>query len=170
MKPELKVKVLDALKESQPTCFTKENVYKCANDGMVCFNGMIAELVNGMEYEADHFEEIAWERAQEEADEALMEQVTNELASNDLWDEIPAAVQDQIIDKRFESVREDYDIDTSSEIVSMMADAISEDLEAIYQDPETLRFINETHYNWITNQIDFDLAMAEVERHIVENE
>lgn len=171
MKNELKVKVLDALSKAEPTCFTKDNVYKCGNDGMVCFNGMIAELINGNKYEEDDYWDIAYERAQEGADEMLLAEVKDQLASNDLWDEIPVEVQNEMIDKRFESVRENYDLDVSYEEVNqLVGEAIADDLDNIYSNTVTQEFINGTHYAWINDEIDFDVAMAEVERHIVENE
>src|SRR5688500_10827321 len=53
MELEIKQKILDAIAKLQPECIVTEKVYKCGNDGMVCFNGMIAELVNGDKYDKD---------------------------------------------------------------------------------------------------------------------
>ena len=53
MKLELKQKLLEKLKSLTEEDIVNEAVYKCVDDGMVCFNGMVAELVNGCKYDPD---------------------------------------------------------------------------------------------------------------------
>ena len=141
---------------------------------MVCFNGMIAQLVNGNKYEYENFEERAWEIVREAEEELLLEEVRQELHSKDLWDDLSEEEQQRLEDKYFESALENYDgtysDTTTEEVSSLVAEEISNDLDEVYHDEATQDFINQCHYDWINGRLDFDLAMAEVERFIVEEE
>lgn len=167
MKQELKAKVLDALKGLEPNDIVQENVYKCANDGMVCFNGFIAEIANPDKYDLDSAWQYALDRAYEAQDEYLLEEVRHDLASWEHWDDISPEEQTRLIDSVFERSRdtvESPDVERS-EVEDIMGDEISEDLNAyVYDTVVTQQEINELHYDWINHKIDFDLAMAELER------
>ncbi len=171
MKTELKQKVLSAIAELKPECIVKENVYKCANDGMVCFNGFIAELVNGNKYELDDYWDQAYERARESADQYIMDDVKNDLSNWEHWDDLSEEEQNRLIDIHFERAWENYEPEVdSSEVIEIVADEISNDLENLYESNDTIREINELHYAWVSGNIDFDIAVAQVERLISEQE
>jgi len=163
MNPEDKAKVLKMIAVAQDTCFVKENVYKCADDGMVCFNGAIAELIYGKQYEFEDIEQSVWE--------SISDAVTEDYIT-DMWNEKPADVSDEEWQKKIDEALEDWtpEVDTYEETVSEMSEMISRDAENLYESVDTLQEINDLHYRWISELIPFDVAMAELERLIVNYE
>lgn len=163
MKQQLKVKVLDALGSLTENDIVKENTYKDADDGMVCFNGFVAELINGKKYEFEDIEQDVYDREYEYAMESYI---------TDLWNEKPADVSDDEYQKEIDDLLEDFqpDLDTYSATIDEMSEMISEDLADIYEDNNTQMEINDIHYRWINNLMSFDVAVAEIERLLVEQE
>ena len=169
MQLESKEKILQAIGQLQETCIVKENVYKCGQDGMVCFNGFIAELINGNKYEWEDYEDEIYE----EAYESELQSFVTDLENNRERDPKHPNYMDDVEWEEYVTNETDNfqpDIETFGEALEVAQEEMTSDLTALYTGNNTLQEINDIHYNWVSDQIDFDLAAAEFERLIVEQE
>ncbi len=175
MKLDLKQKLLAKIATLTENDIVHEPVYKCVNDGMVCFNGMVAELVNGCKYDPEdrrsEMEDRLYEDAQQEQIDELIREKRSELDNVGLNEnEIQNVIDRMLGDGDFDTDVEIYE-DVEHELKEAIADDIIADLSEIYDHGNlTRKEIDEFHVAWTDGTIDFDVAVAEVERIITENE
>jgi len=175
MKLELKQKLLEKLKSLTEEDIVNEAVYKCVNDGMVCFNGMVAELVNGCKYDPDEkraeIEDELYREQEQYEQEDLMREKRSELENAGLNNnEIQKVLDRMLYDGEFDT---DVEIDYStvdSRLNDQLADDIIGDLTDIYESNRTRSMIDDVHVAWCNSNMDFDVAVAEVEEIITNNE
>jgi|SRR6187431_915892 len=176
MKQQLKEKILENLKTLTEKDIVAEPVYKCVNDGMVCFNGMVAELVNGCKYDPENHrhavEEEVWNRQFEEDQNWLIEEKRTELENVGLnSNEIDEAINRMLSDGAFDDIEPDIDYDQLDRLLSeSLAEMITTDLSDIYDSNTTRSSIDNVHVAYCDDQIDFDVAVAEIEEIITNNE
>ena len=169
MKTELKQQVINAISKLTEEDIVKENVYKCGNDGMVCFNGFIAELINGKEYEWEDYEDSVYEQAYQDCQDDLVTELNN---NRERDPKHPNYMDDDEFDTFVEEQLESFepDIDTYGEALDMAQEQMTDDLRQLYEDGNTLQEINDAHYGWVSGETEFDVAVAEFERIIVTQE
>jgi len=176
MKQELKAIILNRIKNLTEGDIVHEAVYKCVNDGMVCFNGMVAELVNGCKYEPDNFrsgiEDRLWQDAYDQEQEYAIEDKRKELENIGLNNKEISMVINSLLDRGiFDDIEPEVNYeDADSALTDEIAEQITGDLTDIYESNSTRSLIDDVHVAYCNNQIDFDRAVAEVEEIITNQE
>lgn len=169
MKLELKQKLLQKLGLLTEEEIVHEPVYKCVNDGMVCFNGMVAEMVNGYKYEPEDRRAEIEDREYGDQLEQYMRDVRYDLLNQGL-DADSDEFRDKL-DDAWENFEMDYEYNDTERVVrDMLAEEICDDLGSIYHDSNTRNDIDTVHVALCDGLIDFDTAIAEVEAIITNQE
>lgn len=161
MLPELKTKVLQKFRTLEEGEIVKDHVYKCINDGAVCFNGMIAEIVNGCKYDPDDRREAIDNQLWDDAYDWYRSQIREDLLKAGLEED------SEEFQKKYYELLEDPEIEVDySDGDQMLQEDISNDitidLKHIYEREYTISDINVVHEQYVRGIISFPKAVKQV--------